>query len=245
MKVGRFATTYVTGSHALKAGVEASNGRGPNGARSWYTGDVTMTFTNGVPQSVTLRIPRDHGRRLRRSRSSFVQDRWTFKRATITGGVRYDYFVGYVNDSTLPPSRWNPGAVLSRASRWSTGRTFLRASASPTICSATARRRSRRSIARYVAPESNGTAQANNPQTTIGRTDTRTWRDLNGDYTIYNPDGSVQIDELGPTSNVNFGKVIPTTATSDPATLNGWNARGVHGGVAGDRAAPADAGDRG
>jgi Uma2 family endonuclease len=40
------------------------------------------------------------------------------------------------------------------------------------------------------------------------RTNTRTWRDLNGDYTIYNGDGSVQYDELGPTSNVNFGKVI-------------------------------------
>jgi len=82
------------------------------------------------------------------------------------------------------------------------------------------------SIARYVAPESNGTAQANNPQTTIGRTDTRTWRDLNGDYTIYNPDGSVQVEELGLTSNANFGKIIPTTATRDPRTLNGWNARG-------------------
>jgi len=30
----------------------------------------------------------------------------TIKRATVTGGVRYDHVVGYVNDSTLPPSRW-------------------------------------------------------------------------------------------------------------------------------------------
>ena len=59
MKVGRVATTYVTGSHALKAGFEANVGDGPNGARNWFTGDVTMTFNNGAPQSVTLRIPRD------------------------------------------------------------------------------------------------------------------------------------------------------------------------------------------
>ncbi len=58
----------------------------------------------------------------------------------------------------------------------------------------------------------------------IGRTDTRTWRDLNGDYTIYHPDGSVQFDELGPTSNVNFGKLIPTTTTIDRRTLDGFNA---------------------
>ena len=225
MYVGRFAATYVTGSHALKAGIEASRGKGPNGVRGWFTGDLTMTFTSGVPQAVTLRIPIDtedgYG-----DRQLFVQDRWTIKRATFTGGVRYDYIVGYVNDSTLPPSRWNPAQFFPgfEVEHWKdlsprggvaydlfgNGKTAIKAS-----------------IARYVAPESNGTAQANNPQATIGRTDNRTWRDLNGDYTIYNADGSVQFEELGPTGNVNFGKVIPTTATRDPRTLSGWNARGA------------------
>jgi hypothetical protein len=224
MYVGRFSTAYVTGSHALKAGFEASKGKGPNGVRGWYTGDLTMTMNNGAPQSVTMRIPIDtedgYG-----DLQLFVQDRWTVKRATITGGVRYDRVTGYVNDSTLPPSRWNPARFFPgfEVEHWKdisprvgiaydlfgTGRTAIKAS-----------------IARYIAPESNGTAQANNPQTTIGRTDTRTWRDLNGDFTIYNPDGSVQFEELGPTSNANFGKVIPTTATRDPRTLEGWNARG-------------------
>jgi hypothetical protein len=224
MKVGRIATTYVTGSHALKAGFEANVGEGPNGARNWFTGDVTMTLTNGAPQSVTLRIPRDQNDGYG-DYQMFVQDRWTFRRATITGGLRYDHFIGYVNDSTLPPSRWNqpqffPGFEVQHwrdlsprvgvaYDLFGNGQTAIKAS-----------------MARYVAPESNGTSQANNPQTTIGRTDTRTWRDLNGDYTIYNADGSVQYDELGPTSNVNFGRIVPTTATRDPRTLNGWNARG-------------------
>ena len=170
-----------------------------------------------------------------------MQDRWTFKRATITGGLRYDYFVGYVNDSTLPPSRWNPAQFFPgfEVQHWKDlsprvgvaydlfgdGRTAIKAS-----------------IARYVAPESNGTAQANNPQTTIGRTDTRTWRDLNGDYTIYNADGSVQSDELGPTSNVNFGKVIPTHDDDEiRATLDGLERARIDGRVAARRAASADA----
>ncbi len=225
MYVGRFAATYVTGSHALKAGIEASRGKGPNGVRGWFTGDLSMTFTSGAPQSVTLRIPIDtedgYG-----DRSFYLQDRWTVKRATFTGGVRYDYVVGYVNDATLPPSRWNPAQFFPgfEVEHWKdfspragvaydlfgSGKTAIKAS-----------------VARYVTPESNGTAQANNPQATIGRTDTRTWRDLNGDYTIYNADGSVQLEELGPTGNVNFGKVIPTTATRDPRTLSGFNARGA------------------
>ena len=224
MYVGRFSGTYVTGGHALKAGFEASRGRGPNGVRGWYTGDVTMVMTAGVPASVTLRIPIDTDDGYS-DRAYFVQDRWTVKRATISGGLRYDSVVGYVNDATLPPSRWNPAQFFPgfEVEHWKdlsprggvsydlfgTGKTALKFS-----------------IARYVAPESNGTAQANNPQATIGRTDTRTWNDLNGDFTIYNADGSVQLNELGPTSNVNFGKVIPSTATRDPRTLSGWDARG-------------------
>ena len=201
-----------------------------------------MNFNNGIPQSVTLRIPRDQDDGYS-DLQAFVQDRWTLGRATITGGLRYDYFVGYVNDSTLPASRWNaaqffPGFELQHwhdisprggiaYDLFGNGKTAIKMS-----------------VARYVAPESNGTAQANNPQTTIGRTDTRTWSDLNGDYTIYNPDGSVQWAELGPTSNVNFGKSIPTTATRDPQTLNGWNARGFDDRMAGDGAARADAARR-
>ena len=224
MEVGRFVGTYVTGSHVFKSGVEASRGHGPNGARSWYSGDVTMTFNNGIPQAVSLRIPRDQDDGYG-DRQLFVQDRWTFKRATMIGGLRYDYLVGYVNDSTLPPSRWNPAQFFPgfEVEHWK--------DLSPRVGIAydvfgNGKTAVKWNIARYVAPESNGIAQATNPQTAIGRTDTRTWRDLNGDYTIYNPDGSVQLAELGPTSNVNFGKLIPSTTTTDPRTLNGWNARG-------------------
>jgi hypothetical protein len=221
-KVGRFATTYVTGSHAFKAGFEIGSGRTPT--PSWSTGDLRMTFNNGTPQSVTLVIPRDSVSGYFPDLQLHVQDRWTINRATMTAGMRYDYFVGYVGDSTLPSSRWNPAQFFKgfEVQHWKDvspragiafdlfgdGRTALKTS-----------------IARYVQPEATGTAGSADPQGTIGRTDTRTWRDLNGDYTIYNPDGSVQFDELGPTSNLNFGKVIPSTNTIDPATLNGFNAR--------------------
>ena len=161
MKVGRFATTYVTGSHAFKTGVEYGVGHGPNGARNWYTGDVTMNFNNGAPQQVTLRIPRDQDDGYG-DLQMFVQDRWTLGRATITGGLRYDYFVGYVNDSTLPASRWNaaqffPGFELQHwqdisprggisYDLFGNGKTALKMS-----------------VARYVAPESNGTAAGQQP----------------------------------------------------------------------------------
>ena len=186
-----------------------------------------MTFNNGSPQSVTLVLPRDtQGDGYFPDFGLYVQERWTLKRATFTGGLRYDYYEGHVGAGCLPPSRWSAPQCFDgfELMAWKdlspragvafdlfgNGKTALKAS-----------------FARYVAPLATETQVANNPQNTIGATDTRNWQDLNRDYTIYNGDGSVQWDELGPTSNVNFGKLIPTTATRDPRTLNGWNSRGA------------------
>ena len=224
-KVGRASGTYVTGAHAFKVGFDFGSGETPR--PSWSTGDLRMTFTNGSPQSVTLVLPRDTtGDGYFPDLGIYVQERWSLKRATFTGGLRYDYYEGHVGAGCLPPSRWSAPQCFDgfELMAWKdlsprvgvaldlfgTGKTALKAS-----------------FARYVAPLATETQVANNPQNTIGATDTRNWSDLNSDYTIYNPDGSVQWDELGPTSNVNFGKLIPTTATRDPKTLNGWNSRGA------------------
>jgi hypothetical protein len=224
-KVGRASGTYVTGAHAFKVGFEIGSGETPR--PSWSTGDLRMTFNNGSPQSVTLVLPRDtKGDGYFPDLGLYVQERWTLKRATFTGGLRYDYYEGHVGAGCLPPSRWSAPQCFDgfELIAWKdlsprvgvaydvfgNGKTALKAS-----------------FARYVVPLATENQVANNPQNTIGATDTRNWRDLNGDYTIYNPDGSVQWDELGPTSNVNFGKLIPTTATRDAKTLNGWNSRGA------------------
>ena len=217
------AMTYVTGSHALKGGMMLGRGvaRDPNS----NTGDITMTFDGGVPQGVTFRIPVNPEEEFYPDLTFFAQDRWTYKRATVTGGLRYDYYSGRALAGTLPASRWNPETHFDELEvmKWKdfsprvgvaydlfgTGKTAVKVSA-----------------ARYVDVTGTSVPRTNNPQLTIGRTDTRTWRDLNGDFTIFNADGSLQSPELGPTSNQNFGRVIVTNQTTDPATLLGWNARG-------------------
>ena len=216
------AASYVTGSHAFRFG--GTVGEGPRRTVERFTGDLTMTFQNGAPQAVTLRTPRDQREAIKADVGLFAQDRWTINRATITAGVRYDWFQGEVLAGDLPAGRWNPAAHFDgfpvqdwkdRSPRlgvaydlFGTGRTAIKVS-----------------VARYVNGEAAGTAAANNPQQTIGRTDTRVWRDLNGDFTIFNPNGSVQSTELGPTTNVNFGRVIPSTTVTDPALLEGWFVR--------------------
>jgi hypothetical protein len=223
MENARVQATYVTGAQDVKVGVMVGHGMSPS--PTWWSGDITMTFNNGTPQSVTMRIPSETRNAYWPDLGIYAQDRWSFKRATLTGGIRWDYYVGRVLDGTLPSSRWNPDRFFP-GFKVQTWKDF-----SPRVGIAydlfgNGKTALKWNIARYVAADGVSTAAANNPQTTVGRTDTRTWTDLNRDYTIYNPDGSLQAAELGPTTNQNFGKVIPSTTTQDSATLNGYNSRG-------------------
>jgi hypothetical protein len=216
------AATYVTGTHAFKGGVNFGHGVSPNPTR--WIGDATLTYNNGRPQSVTLRIPRDTSNGWLPDLGLYAQDRWTIKRATMSLGLRYDYFVSHTLDRTLPESRWNPAQFFEglRVVQWhdlsprlgvafdlfGNGKTALKGN-----------------FGKYLAAENVSTASTVNPQLAIGATDTRTWQDLNSDFTIYNPDGSLQTAELGPSTNTNFGKVIPSNQTTDPRTLKGWSSR--------------------
>ncbi len=218
-----FSATYVTGSHAYKVGV--SFGAGQHRTQRQYNGDVTLTLNAGVPQSATLRASQDARESFWPDLQIYAQDKWTFKRATMNLALRYDDISGYAPPNDLPANRWMPAASFERTDvqHWKdinprigvafdvfgNGKTALKASAG-----------------RFVAKVGSTTVAANAPQSTIGQTDVRTWRDLNGDYTIYNDDGSLQSVELGPSSNANFGKVITSTTVTDPATLQGWDSRG-------------------
>ena len=216
------SASYVTGGHVLNVGSTFSEGT--RRLVEQYTGDLTMTFSQGLPQSVTLRTPLDQRDGIKGDFGFFAQEKWTIKRVTLNLGLRYDWFRGQVLDEELPASRWNPATHFDgfQVQNWK--------DISPRFGFAidlfgNGKTAVRTSFARYVNGEGVGTVVQNNPETTIGRTDTRTWRDLNTDFTIFNSDGSVQTAELGATTNVNFGKVVPSTTTSDPSILNGWGKR--------------------
>jgi Carboxypeptidase regulatory-like domain len=215
------AASYVTGSHSFRFG--GTMGEGPRRTVERYTGDLTMTFNNAQPQSVTLRTPLDQREGIKADVGVFAQDRWTIKRATINAGVRFDWFQGEVHDEDLPAGRWSPAAHFSGfdVQNWKDVSPRLGAAYDLFGDGKTA---VKFSVARYVNGEAAGTAAANNPETTVGRTDTRTWTD-NGDFTIFNPDGSPQLSELGPSTNVNFGKLVPSTTSTNPKILDGWHVR--------------------
>ena len=227
------SASYVTGSHSLKLGASMSNGTRRTVVR--YTGDLTERFSSGVPNQVTLRLPLDQREGIKRDLGIFAQDRWTVRRATVNLGLRYDNFVGQILDEDLPASRWlGPSCILPGCTTsiphidgfdvqdWK--------DLSPRFSIAydlfgDGKTAVKSSFGRYLQGEAASTAAANNPETTVGRTDARNWHDDDGNLSIFNSDGSLQVSELGPTSNANFGQFVTSNATSDPKLLNGWGVR--------------------
>jgi hypothetical protein len=233
------SVSYVTGAHSFKFGGTVSEGR-------WrftqqYTSDVMpVTYNAGVPVSVTLRIPADRLNAIKADVGLFAQDRWTIGRATINAGIRYDQFIGATLPETLPAGTFNAAVTYADCAD---GKNNLNAGCTGTVQNwkdisprlgvafdlfGNGKTAVKASVARYVAGQTVATADANNPETTVGTNDVRAWtdRDLNG--SPFSSTGAIQLNELAASTNTAFGKNQPQSTLTDPSLLNGWGARGYN-----------------
>ncbi len=104
----RAAASYITGAHALKVGINDGFGlNGPN-ASFFPKYPLTYRFNNGIPNRITeFATPYEDRENLDYDFGAFVQDRWTFNRLTVTGGIRYD---AYAN--SYPAAHFGPGLLV-------------------------------------------------------------------------------------------------------------------------------------
>lgn len=234
------AASYVTGTHSFRFGATLSNG-------DWRliearTGDVApITYTNGVPTSVTLRLPMDARNGIKQDLGFFVQDRWNVHdRVTLNLGLRYEHFIGESRESEILPNRFNDGVKYGKCSD---GKADPRAGCagevqnwkdiSPRVGLAwdvfgTGRTAVKASIARYVAGQQVAVARQGNPVEVLTRLDTRTWRDLDGNGLPFDANGNIQLNELTASpASATFGRNV-STVSYDPAVLNGWGKRGYN-----------------
>ena len=115
--------SWVTGTHTLSGGLNGSLGS-YNVITTRGNGDVSeMRYgTIGVgapgadatgygPNRVTLNLPTENFNKIDGDNGFWVTDRMTYKRATITAGLRFDWFLGSVGDSAVLPNRWTDAAT--------------------------------------------------------------------------------------------------------------------------------------
>ena len=212
----RFVASYVTGSHAFRAGVQYRLGH--NEQQLTINQNLTYTFRGTVPQSVTY-FAGPYGSDVgQRTVGAFAQDQWTIGRTTLNLGLRFDYLKGWVPEQYLPAGDFVPErsfAEVPDALNWKdinprlgiaydlfgTGKTAFKAT-----------------LGRYVSFQPNvGLLAEQNPSTAMITSSTRTWNDVNGDYIPQEP-------ELGPQSAANFGQIGRAT-TYDEAVTHGWQTR--------------------
>jgi hypothetical protein len=112
--------SYITGAHNLTAGVSVSEG--PRRTVTEQTGNLTMRFgattspahpSGFGPNQVTLNLPTDQREGIYADTGIWANDKWTIKRATITAGLRFDWFIGEVLESTIHPSPWTGEATFA------------------------------------------------------------------------------------------------------------------------------------
>src|SRR6185295_2956432 len=163
-------------------------------------GGLQQQYRLGVPDSVVLQTqPSVTDTSIDREISLYIQDAWTLGRMTLNPGLRFEHIKGSVRDQTAPAGRFLPLRVFTQADYvnvphfsdvsprfgiaydlFGKGKTALKAN-----------------FGKYVQSFSSNLGDDYNPMG--GGTDTRTWRDLNGD-------DIAQENEIGPTTNLNFGR---------------------------------------
>ena len=197
--------SYVTGSHAFKAGVNWTFG--DYVVEHDINGDMVQIYRNGVPDQVRVyNTPVRANEYLNANLGMFVQDAWTLNRVTMNLGVRFERFVGQIKDQTAGAGRFAPERTFPEVTglpTWfdvaprlgvsydlfGTGRTALKAS-----------------FGKYMAGQTTGFPARYNPLQL--QSDTRTWRDTNGD-------NLAQPNEIGPSNNAAFGLPVQTIRPGD------------------------------
>ena len=206
---------YVTGSHALKAGMQWHIGQ--NWINRDANGDLTVRFRDGVPDSVIVyNTPTRLYDLMKADLGVYIQDAWTLKRLTINPGLRWEYF-----NSAIQPKAVEAGRFVTARSFGETENVPNWRDLAPRLgivydLTGDAKTAVKGSINRYNRNYT--TDYANRYDPLALQSDTRNWSDcdyLPGTSTCSarvlptNGDKIAQDNEIGPSNNRNLG-VVPT-----------------------------------
>ena len=216
------SASYVTGSHAMKVGVQY--GTGWFETRQDANADLQQDYRSGVPDSVVIRnTPFRFRDTMNRDVGIYAQDIWTMKRLTINAGLRIEHLKA---ENT---------ALTSGAGRFAPERSFPTTPNLPNWTDVAPRFGAaydlfgngktalKFSLNRYNDARTTGIAALYNPLALA--TARLTWRDLNGDDIAQGAPGCVYLQA---NCEINVGQIPANFGrralrTYDPNTQRPWN----------------------
>ena len=222
--VQKFNVSYVTGSHAIKTGVQTMYGR--NSINGYVNEALSYTFLRGAPLSVTQWASPGGGTSKVRSLSAYAQDQWTIQRFTLSGAVRYDNYIGWIPEQTSPAGRFVQAQTFPRLENLPNFKDVTPRGGVAWDVFGDGKTAVKFAAGKYLGSEGAGIGTVNLGSVAIGASATRTWTDANGNFS---PDCELTNfaanGECGILDNRTFGRPVITTRF-DPDFLNGWGRRG-------------------
>ena len=211
----RFSVSYVTGSHAVKVGLQYLYGWGTtNYDFPAATNATTYVFNGLTPTALTYWAAPALTAFNQTKLGFYAQDQWTMNRLTLNLGVRFDYLNGSVPAINEAAGPWVPARQFAAASGIPDWKNWTPRLGAVYDLFGNGKTAIKGYMGRYVLFEPfGGVTGANGPASRIVQTATRTWSDANHDYIP-------QASELGPLSPSTFGTVVNTT-TYSPDVLTG------------------------
>lgn len=211
------STTYVTGSHNVKVGLQFVWNQDDRFRDA--QADLVQNYLNGVPNTVNVFNTPNIVISRATDVGFYVQDAWTIGRLTLNPGLRIEYFNGWNPESSMAAGRFVPARFFPAqhdvpnwdhqpAPRFSAaydvfgdGRTAIKGS-----------------VSKYYQAWSAGFAQRYSPG--VLTSETRNWFDCDllagtstcsGRTLSTNGDDIAQDNEIGPAANALFGRNINRT----------------------------------
>ena len=216
------AASYITGSHAFKAGMDLVSGHLTT-ERSLGRGDVSqLTFINSVPNAViVMNTPYSSQVNMEADLGAFVQDTWKMRRVTLNLGLRYNYLNESIPAQSAPAGTWVPARQfneIKNAPRWNDWMPRFGAAYDLFGNGKTA---IKGSVGKFVGQEPLTLVNTFNPLSI--QTDTRSWTDRDGNGTVFETGTfTPQLGEVGPPRNTSFGLAAGVPAL-DPNLKRPYN----------------------